>query len=109
MATVIWTLKAQAEKRLLYLNGRLKFGARVAQETAQKIERIQKSLELFPSMGFREPLLEERDPIFRATLINKRFKMIYWYDEANNMVVIEDIWDTRRAPQNLIKRIKTYI
>lgn len=105
MATVIWTLKAQAEKRQLYLNGRLKFGARVAQETALKIEQIQKSLERFPCMGFREPLLEKRIPIFRATLINKRFKIIYWYNEANDMVIIEDIWDTRRAPQNLIKRI----
>ena len=106
MATVIWTLKAQAKKRQLYLDGRLRFGARVAQKAAQKIEQIQKRLELFPSMGFREPLLERRSPIYRASLINKRFKIIYWYNEANDMVIIEDIWDTHRAPQNLIKRIK---
>ena len=105
MATVIWTLKAQAGKRRLYLDGRLKFGARVAQKTAQEIERIQKSLERFPCMGFREPLLEKRIPVYRASLINKRFKIIYWYNEADDMVVIEDIWDTHRAPQNLIKRI----
>jgi hypothetical protein len=32
--------------------------------------------------------------------------IIYWYDEPNDTVYIEDIWDTRRAPQNLAKRIK---
>lgn len=105
MATVIWTRKAQTAKRQLYLDGQLKFGARVAKKTAQIIEKIQKNLELFPFMGFREPILEERSPIFRACLINKRYKIIYWYNEVNDMVVIEDIWDTRRAPQNLKKRI----
>lgn len=105
MATVKWTMKAQAEKRQLYLDGRLIFGARIAKKTAQKIERIQKSLERFPSMGHREPLLEELSPIYRTCIINKRFKIIYWYSEADDIVVIEDIWDTHRAPQNLRKRI----
>ena len=38
--------------------------------------------------------------------INKRFKIVYWYDEPNDIVVIEDIWDTRRSPQNLKNRIR---
>ena len=106
MATVVWINKAQEEKRKLYLNGRLNFGIRVANKTAQKIEGIQKKLERFPELGYIEPLLEEITPTYRACYINKRFKIIYWYDKNNDKVVIEDIWDTRRAPNNLIKRIK---
>ena len=105
MAGVIWTMRAQAEKRKLYLEGRLNFGIRVANKTAQKIEGIQKNLERFPELGYREPLLIGLIPTYRALHINKRFKIIYCYDKANDIVVIEDIWDMHRAPQNLMTRI----
>lgn len=106
MARVILAMRAQAEKRKLYLEGRLNFGIRVANKTAQKIEGIQKKLERFPGLGYREPLLEGRVNTYRACHINKRFKIIYWYDEMKDMVVIEDIWDMLRAPKNLITRVK---
>lgn len=109
MATIKWTDSAKAVRKELYMRGVNEYGTFTALKMARKIESLTDALSLFPGMGFREPLLEERDPTYRACLVNKRFKMIYWYDEANNMVVIEDIWDTRRAPQNLIKKIKTYI
>ena len=107
MAKVILTMKAHRGKRQLYMDGRLKFGARVAQKTVRTIEKIQKNLELFPNMGYREPLLQDSITTYRTIPINKRFKIIYWYNEAKDMVVIEDIWDMRRAPQNLKKRIIT--
>ena len=105
MATVVWTNKAQEEKRKLYLDGRLKYGVYIAKKTAQKITRIQKSLENFPELGYREPLLEMYFNVYRACYINKRFKIIYYYNEENDVVVIEDIWDMYRSPQNLKKRI----
>ena len=43
--------------------------------------------------------------VFRAWRINKRFKIIYRYDEPKDTVIIEDIWDTRRSPENLTRRI----
>ena len=48
---------------------------------------------------------EARKKLYIKGHINDRFKIIYWYDEPNDTVYIEDIWDTRRAPQNLTKRI----
>ena len=50
MAGVIWTMRAQAEKRKLYLEGRLNFGIHVANKTAQKIEGIQKRLGRYPAL-----------------------------------------------------------
>ena len=84
----------------------MKFGSFTALKMARRIESLADALSLFPGMGFREPLLEKHLPIYRSCLINKRFKIIYWYNEATDAVVIEDIWDTRRAPQNLTKRIE---
>ena len=38
--------------------------------------------------------------------IIKRFKLIYYYAESSDTVHIADIWDTRREPSKLSKRIK---
>ncbi len=107
MAKVIWTDKAKYIRRGLYVNGVLNFGPFTALKTVRKIESIADRLELFPNMGYQEPLLQDSTPTYRTIPINKRFKIIYWYNEAKDMVVIEDIWDMRRAPQNLKKRIIT--
>ncbi|MBR3432006.1 MAG: type II toxin-antitoxin system RelE/ParE family toxin [Bacteroidaceae bacterium] len=105
MATVIWSLNAQEEKRRLYLVGQLEFGTYIANKTALRIKEIQKLLERFPKMGYKEQLLVERSLTYRAYHINKRFKIIYWFDEVKDMVIIEDIWDVHREPQNLKNRI----
>ena len=39
-------------------------------------------------------------------MMNRRFKIIYYYDEVEDLVHIVDIWDTRMNPQTLAKRIK---
>ncbi len=38
--------------------------------------------------------------------MSRRFKIIYTYDEEEDIVHIMDIWDTKRSPKALIKRIK---
>ena len=106
MATVVWSNPAHEEKDRFYLNGVLQFGTTVANDTAQKIKEIEINLSRWPESGAPEPLLRGSFPIYRSKHINKRYKLIYWYDEAEDRVVIEDIWDTRRAPKNLVKRIK---
>ena len=106
MAAVIWSKRAHEAKDTLYFEGRLEFGVTIANKTARKIEEIEKDLSRWPTSGFPEPLLRGYVPFYRSRHINKRFKLLYWYDEEVDMVVIEDIWDTRRAPQNLVSRIK---
>ncbi len=106
MAAVKWTKQAKAVRKELYVKGAIEYGTLTALKLARKIESITDLLQNFPEIGHREPLLEKRILIYRACLINKRFKIIYWHNEADDIVVIEDIWDMYRAPQNLIKRIK---
>ena len=39
-------------------------------------------------------------------IMNRRFKIIYFYDEVKDIVHIMDIWDTKMNPRALIRRIK---
>lgn len=105
MATIVWTNKAKVMRRKLYHNGVLEFGLTTANKTARIIENITDDLERWPTAGFPEQLLKDLPHIYRAKHINKRFKLIYRFDEDIDTVYIEDIWDVRRAPQNLMKRI----
>ncbi len=105
MATIVWTEKAKVARKTLYVHGVINFGYITALKITHRIESITDKLERFPGLGYREPILEGRAHAYRACHINKRFKIIYWYDEMKDMVVIEDIWDMLRAPKNLMTRI----
>lgn len=105
MATVIWTATAQVTKCNFYIQGRMEFGIAVANKTDLRIEEIEDDLSKWPKSGFPEPLLRGYPVLYRSRHINKRFKLIYRYDEENDTVYIEDIWDTLRSPENLTKRM----
>ena len=106
MATVIWTKPAQAVRKRFYLQGMREFGTTVADKTDRIIDEIENDLSKWPTSGFPEPLLRGFTSFYRARHINKRYKIIYWYDEENDTVVIEDIWDTKRSPVTLKQRIR---
>lgn len=106
MATVVWTTRAKAMRKKLYRNGTVEFGLNTAEKTAQIIADICDDLSQWPTSGFPEPLLKEASFLYRSRHINKRFKLIYRYDDIEDMVYIEDIWDTRRHPDNLTRRVK---
>ena len=38
--------------------------------------------------------------------MNRRFKIIFYYDEVEDIVHLIDIWDTRMDPKVLVRRIK---
>ena len=61
MATVIWTDKAKAARRKLYVEGVIIFGIFTALKVVRKIESITDELEYFPELGYREPLLEGKN------------------------------------------------
>ncbi len=105
MAEVIWTEPAQMVRKRFYLQGVRDFGTMVANKTDRIIEGIENDLAKWPTSGHPEQLLLGKTPLYRARPINDRFRIIYRYDEAKDMVYIEDIWDTRRNPETLKQRI----
>ena len=107
MAEVIWTEPAQIVRKKFYLQGMRDFGVMTAKKTDKIIESIVNDLAKWPTSGHPEQLLLGKVPLYRARPINDRFRIIYRYDEEKDMVYIEDIWDTKRSPENLTRRIKT--
>ena len=106
MAQVIWTEKAWEEYRACLLYSKEEFGDKAAKRFFENVGKRTKRLEKYPLTGFKEPLLEERKEGFRGSIIQKNFKLIYHYVRQDDIVFIDDIWDTRREPRKLAARIK---
>ena len=105
MAEVIWNKQAQQEWRTKLLYGLSEFGettaVRFVSRTNQIVERIRKH----PDIGYPEPLLKHRKKTYRAYRIVGPLKMIYYYVKSSDTIRIADVWDMRREPQKLSRRI----
>lgn len=106
MAQVKWQKRAEKELYRLLVKGFLEYGETTANRFAVKVAKLNADLEKFPETGFPEPLLKDRKKLYRARHIHKRFKLIYYYSESTDMVHVADIWDTKREPGLLAKRIR---
>ena len=106
MAQVKWQKRAEKELYRYLVKGFLEFGDKTANNFADKVAVINKDLGRFPEIGYPEPLLKERKRLYRARHIISRFKLIYHYAPSTDTVHVVDIWDTRRDPEKLARRIK---
>ena len=107
MAQVIWQKRAEGELYRLLIKGFLEFGETTANKFSERVAFINAELTKYPETGYFEPLLKDRKKPYRSYNINKRFKLIYYYAPSSDKVSIADIWDMRREPSTLTKRIKT--
>lgn len=106
MAKVKWQKRAEHELYRLLVKGFLEFGEATANTFADKVASLNENLSKYPEAGFPEPLLQGRKRLYRARHIVKRFKLIYFYAESSDTVHVADIWDTKREPAKLAKKIK---
>jgi len=107
MAQVKWQKRAEGELYRILVKGFLQFGDTTANKFSERVAFINQELTRFPETGFLEPLLKGRKQVYRSYLINKRFKLIYYYVSSSDTVIVADIWDTKREPKNLVSRIKS--
>lgn len=105
MAQVKWQKRAERELYRYLVRGFVEFGDATANKFAERVGYISHELERFPEIGYPEPLLNDRKKLYRAYHINKRFDIIYYYAKTTDTVHIADIWDTRREPESLKKRV----
>jgi plasmid stabilization system protein ParE len=105
MAQIIWTEHAGKEYRSCLLYAKDEFGAKAAKRFYENVSKRTRRLEKYPETGFIEPLLTNRKENFRASIIQDNFKLIYHYIKEDEIVYIDDIWDMRRNPKTLAKRI----
>ena len=43
---------------------------------------------------------------YHSAIIKENWKIIYRYDEANDLVIFVDLWDMRRSPRYMIRQFK---
>ena len=107
MAIIVWKPKTWQLYNDLLENARLRFGEKTARHWETEIVHFYERLKKFPSSYTPEPLLQGRDKLYRGCqIMSRRFKIIYYYDEAEDIAHIVDIWDTMMNPKALIHRIK---
>lgn len=81
------------------------FGERIAIRFYRQLSDYEKRLSKNPLLGAPEPLLQNRKRNYRGLIIHDHFKLIY-YITNKGIIQIADMWDTRREPAKLAKRIK---
>lgn len=82
------------------------FGMKTALDSIKTVDEKIESLCRFPESGTPEPLLRGERFMYRFFHIQKRIKLIYRYDEQQQIIYIVDVWNTRMSPEHLIKRMK---
>lgn len=106
MATVKWNKMPLQLWRETLLYGHDEFGKTTAIRFVKKTNKVIRKLERFPEIGFPEPLLKNKKVIYRACHLLPHLKLIYRYYPTSDTVRIVDVWNTRRSPDKLTKRIR---
>lgn len=107
MAKISWDEKAELVLDIYVENAYHEFGASTAKKWLLEKETIEWRLERYPtSYPFEELLLGRKIQYRRCSMMNRRFRLIYYFDETDDVIHIVDIWDSKRNPKALIKRIK---
>jgi len=100
---LFWTDFSQKELEKIYEYYREKAGARIAKKFVNGIYNEALKLKAQPRIGQEKELLKGRKQEFRY-LVHKNYKVIYWINEKENRIEINDVFDTR---QNQIKIDRT--
>lgn len=107
MAQIVWTKRAWDEYRSCLIYSKEEFGAKASKRFFENVQKRLRRLGTYPLTGFIEPLLAGMPEDFRASIIQKNFKLVYHYVKQDDILYVDDIWDTRREPKKLVRRIKT--
>jgi plasmid stabilization system protein ParE len=76
----------------------------VARKMIADIKQATRPLAEFPEVGTVEQSLSDFPETFRYVLVRHIYKIIYFIEE--NHIYIADIWDCRREPASLVRRIR---
>ena len=95
----VWSERAKKSLHIIEDYILREFGEYKRTEYMLEAEEVAKQLESFPTMGKVEPLLAHRKKLYRSIVVMHKSKIIYYVDENRELVVISDVWDTRREPK----------
>ncbi len=79
------------------------YGLQATTNLAHEIDEKVKMLRKYPGIGFPEPLLKSHYIQYKATIIGKNYKLIYYI--KGNTLRIAAFWDMRMSPAKLKAKI----
>lgn len=82
------------------------FGATSVKRFNKELDDIKHRLMFNPLSSPREPLLKRFHRPYHSAIIKENWKIIYRYDEANDLIIFVDLWDMKRSPRYLIRQFK---
>lgn len=94
---VYWTESSEKELEKIFDYYKRKASYRIAKKLIDGIFNEALKLKRQPEMGQVEELLKNRKQQFRY-LIYKNYKIIYWINNSENRIEINDVFDTRQNP-----------
>lgn len=103
---VYWTKRAEKEWLRIYEYCKYTFGKSITLRFNKLTDRLDILLAENPYLGSKELLLEGRKKEYRSIVVHPHYKEIYYISKKRNTIYIVDVWDVRREPKALIKRIK---
>ena len=106
MASIRLTLYFKKELKTVIDYGLIEFGKTTVKRFHKEYKDIKHRLMLHPLSSPREPLLKRFHRPYHSAIIKENWKIIYRYDEANDLVIFVDLWDMRRSPRYLIRQSK---
>lgn len=102
--TIFWTEFSQKSLEKIYKYYHKKAGIKIAKELINGIYAETLKLSQQPQIGQVEELLKNRKEEFRYVVF-KNYKVIYWVNQKENRIEINDVFDTRQNPVK-IERIQ---
>lgn len=83
----------------------MEFGMKATKNFINSIDLKVEQMKKNPEIGFPEMLLSSKSRKYRSCIVGKHHKLVYWYSVSSDTIYISDLWDMRRDPDRLIKRI----
>ena len=103
MKSIITNLaKEQIRQIAKYI--RKEFGKDRRDEFMKEVRQTRRLIEGSPNIGPVEPLLADREVMYRSYVMNRLDKIIYRID--GDIIYIVAFWDVRRAPGTLVSEVK---
>ncbi len=78
-------------------------GERSARKFSKQIDDKIRLLLKYPESGHPEPILKGKKILYRAKIINKNYKLVYWVDA--DTIRVSAVWDMRMNPIRLAKMV----
>ena len=104
MMTVEWAPRALCEWENIARYIHEEFGKKAVIEFEQELELWEKRMAEHPDIAPHEALLKGKRREYHGLKVGKHNKLIYYID--GDTICIADLWDTRRSPSWLARRIR---